>query len=175
MGGGGVEAKVMPRARDQILFCRGNGGTKRKCRLITNRLRWLKFARVCRAPTAPTLRWEQCKGARAGDGAYWCHSSDAPALKDGERDGNAATGQSRERSSAGLAQSCHPHQEGSRLCCLPTPSSAIKTHHKEPSRQILAPFLKRNTEFNNNNKKCHSGCYPGKKQSWGIKINDFFF
>lgn len=49
--------------------------------------------------------------------------------------------------------------------------------HKNPpqgTQQTNFSSLSKNTEFNNN-KKCHSGCYPGKKQSLGIKINDFFF
>lgn len=32
------KVKVMLRARGQILFCRGNSGTRRKCRLIKNGL-----------------------------------------------------------------------------------------------------------------------------------------
>lgn len=45
-GGEKKKVKVMLRAKGQILFCRGNVGTKRKCRLIENGLCWLKFASI---------------------------------------------------------------------------------------------------------------------------------
>lgn len=43
-GGKKKKVKVMLRAKGQILSCRGNSGTRRKCRLIKNGLCWLKFA-----------------------------------------------------------------------------------------------------------------------------------
>ena len=54
-GGGRKKVTVMLRARGQILFCRGNSGTRRKCRLIKNGLCKLKFASlraqsICCAP-----------------------------------------------------------------------------------------------------------------------------
>lgn len=59
-GGEKRRVKVMLRAKGQILFCRGNGGSKRKCRLIKNGLCWLKFASTecLQPPGARGSCWE---------------------------------------------------------------------------------------------------------------------
>lgn len=98
--GGKKKVKVMLRAKGQILFCRGNVGTKRKCRLIENGLCWLKFASI-RALSAYSPQEQGEAGGSTGFG-----QGDGPSvrkwllfpfgcttvLKDGEDSAITATG-----------------------------------------------------------------------------------